>query len=120
MPLYDLITPTSRDAEAEPAETFATLNCKSLPSVSVQKPGHAQSEAKTMMKQNSQANKGFATRGIQQFEAVKPESTQTQVNTRKPNDRPTSHSLFESAPEGDTSRSHLFWVQDRLCALTHV
>ena len=32
--LNDLITPTSQNAEVEPAETFATLNCKSVPRVS--------------------------------------------------------------------------------------
>ena len=102
--LNDLITPTSQDAEAEPAETFATLNCKSLPSVSVQKPGQVQSETKTMMKQNVQVRTGLVTSRIQQFEAAMPESTKTHTNTKKPNERPSVRGgekvSFESVPGG--------------------
>ena len=120
--LNDLITPTSRDAEVEPAETFANLNCKSLPSVSVQKPGHAQSEAKTMMTQKYQVNTGLVTRRIQQFEAMKPEPIKNQVNTREPNDRPISHSddsvPFESVP-GETQPGVIRFGFKTGCVLSH-
>ena len=102
--LNDLITPTSQDAEAEPAETFATLNCKSLPSVSVQEPGQVQSKAKTMTTQNFQVRTGLVTSRIQQFEAATPESTKTQTNPKKPNERSSVRGdekvSFESVPRG--------------------
>ena len=102
--LNDLITPTSQDAEAEPAQTFATLNCKSLPSVSVQEPGQVQSKAKTMTTQNFQVRTGLVTSRIQQFEAATPESTKTQTNPKKPKERSSVRGdekvSFESVPRG--------------------
>ena len=122
--LNDLITPASQDAEAEPAETFATLNCKSLPSVSVQKPGQVQSETKTMMKQNVQVRTGLVTSRIQQFEAAMPESTKTHTNTKKPNERPSVRGVekvsFESVPGGPNPVSSVLGSRPDLCNHTRV